>query len=71
MRRALYRLSAVFILGLMLSVPHQGFAADLFNISDLSLCLDGMETAPFQDDLMPIEISVDGGCMVSQALISI
>ena len=36
-----------------------------------SLCLDGMETVPEDDDLVPIEISVDGGCMVPQNPISI
>jgi hypothetical protein len=36
-----------------------------------SLCLDGMETVPIEDDLVPTEISVDGGCMVPQTPISI
>jgi hypothetical protein len=36
-----------------------------------SFCLDGMETVPIGDDLVPTPISVDGGCMVSQTPISI
>jgi len=36
-----------------------------------SHCLDGMETVPEEDDLVPIQISVDGGCMVPQTPISI
>ena len=36
-----------------------------------SLCLDSMETVPEEDDLVPTEISVDGGCMVSETPISI
>ena len=71
MKRALYRLSAVWIVGLMLSLPHAARAADILNISDPSLCLDGMETVPIEDDLVPTEISVDGGCMVPQSPISI
>ena len=27
-----------------------------------SFCLDSMETVPFHDELMPIPVSVDGGC---------
>jgi hypothetical protein len=70
MGRAVYRVSFAWILGLMLSAPHQAYAADVYKISDPSLCLDGMETVPFQDDLMPTEISVDGGCMLPQTPIS-
>ena len=37
-----------------------------------SFCLDSMETVPDDDDLMPTEAAVDGGCMVSpDAVISI
>lgn len=36
-----------------------------------SFCLDGMETEPIADDLVPTPIAVDGGCMVSQTPISI
>ena len=73
MNRALYRLSAAWVLGVMLSVPHIAYATDADMPSDttLSLCLDGMEMVPIEDDLMPTEISVDGGCMVPQTPISI
>ena len=33
--------------------------------TDPSLCLDSMETAPDDDDLVPMPVSVDGGCSVS------
>lgn len=36
-----------------------------------SLCLDSMETVPIADDLEPTEIAVDGGCMLSESVISI
>ena len=72
-KRALYRLSAAWVLGVMLSVPHMAFAADADSSADTapSLCLDGMETVPIEDDLVPTEISVDGGCMVPETPISI
>ena len=73
MKRALYRLSVGWIAAAMLSLPHLAFAADADTSADTapSLCLDGMETVPIEDDLVPTEISVDGGCMVPQTPISI
>ena len=73
MKRALYRLSVAWMLGVMLSVPHMARAADVDMSSDTapSLCLDGMETVPIEDDLVPTEISVDGGCMVPETPVSI
>jgi hypothetical protein len=44
----------------------------LLRVSDRSMCLDGMETVPGDDDLDPTEVAVDGGCMVApEAVISI
>ena len=71
MKRALYRLSAAWVLGVMLCVPHMAYAEDMSSDTSPSLCLDGMETVPIEDDLVPTEISVDGGCMVPQTPISI
>jgi hypothetical protein len=71
MKRALYRLSAAWVLGVMLSLPHLTYAQNMPSDTAPSLCLDGMETVPIEDDLAPIEISTDGGCMVSQTPISI
>ena len=73
MKRALYRFSVALMLGVMLSVPHVARAADAGVFSDTNpfLCLDGMETAPIEDDLLPTEIVADGGCMVPQTPISI
>jgi hypothetical protein len=71
MKRALYRLSVAWMLGVMLSVPHMARAADTSSDSLPSLCLDGMETVPIEDDLVPTEISVDGGCLVPQTPIAI
>jgi len=76
-RRAFYRLSAAWLLGVMLSVPHMAHAEGMDMDTDISsgttpsLCLDSMETVPEEDDLVPTEISVDGGCMVSETPISI
>jgi len=50
-----------------LAEPQQAAAADETG----SFCLDSMETVPIDDDLVPTEIAVDGGCMVSEAAISI
>jgi hypothetical protein len=61
----------------MLSVPHMAHAEGMDMDTDISsgttpsLCLDSMETVPEEDDLVPTEISVDGGCMVSETPISI
>ena len=71
MKRALYRLSAAWVLGVMLSLPHLAYAQDISSDTTPSLCHDGMETVPVEDDLAPTEISVDGGCMVPQTPISI
>lgn len=73
MKRALYRLSVAWVLGVMLSVPHMAYAAEADTAPDTtpSLCLDGMETVPIEDDLVPTEISVDGGCMVPETPVSI
>lgn len=73
MKRALYRLSMAGMLGVTLSAAHPIYAAEADNSVDTtpSLCLDGMETVPIEDDLVPTEISVDGGCMVPQTPISI
>ena len=43
----------------------------LSRISDASICLDSMETVPEEDDLDPTLVAVDGGCMISEAVISI
>ena len=40
-------------------------------IRDSESCLDSMETVPIDDDLVPTEIAVDGGCMVPEAVIAI
>lgn len=71
MKHALCRLSVAWVLGVMLAIPHMAYAEDLSSDSTPSLCLDGMETVPIEDDLVPTEISVDGGCMLPQTPISI
>ena len=76
-RRAFYRLAAAWALGVMLSVPRMANAegtdmdTGISSSTTPSLCLDGMETVPIEDDLMPTEVSVDGGCMLSESPISI
>lgn len=73
MKRACYRLSVAWILGVMLALPHMADAADADITPGIVLpfCLDGMQTMPVEDDLVPMEISVDGGCMPPQTPISI
>jgi hypothetical protein len=36
---------------------------------DRSFCLDSMETVPFSDELEPIPVTVDGGCLLSETAI--
>jgi hypothetical protein len=60
------------MLGVVLSAPQAALAEDVPDTTTQpSLCLDGMETEPVADDLVPTEISADGGCLVSQTPISI
>jgi len=72
---AMKRISGHFFLGLVMTL---GFAslqtaqgAAMIRVSDPSLCLDGMETVPINDDLEPVPIAVDGGCMVTEGPVSI
>ena len=53
MERALYRLSVAWVLGVLLSAPCMAYDAEADAPSDTtpSLCLDGMETVPIEDDL--------------------
>jgi hypothetical protein len=56
----------VFFITAAAAHPH------LLRVSDASLCLDSMETVPDDDDLVPTEVAVDGGCMLApEAVISI
>jgi hypothetical protein len=71
MKHALYRLSAAWLLAMMVTAPHAALAEDILDATIPSLCMDGMETVPAEDDLVPTEISVDGGCMVPETPISI
>ncbi|HEY1877325.1 MAG TPA: hypothetical protein VGG66_07625 [Rhizomicrobium sp.] len=77
MRRIVYRLSAAWLLGVFLAAPQMARTQDTDMDTGMSsgtsptLCLDGMETVPEEDDLVPTEISVDGGCMVPQTPISV
>jgi hypothetical protein len=64
-KRALYRLSPAWMLGVMLSTPsHIAVAADADMPGIMPfLCLDGA----IEDDRGLTKISVSGGCMVPQA----
>lgn len=66
MRHAVYLLSA-WLWAVMLILPQLCDAADLPDTSGPSLCLDGMLTVPFEDDLTPIAFSADTICTVPQA----
>ena len=39
-------------------------------VGDSSLCVDSMEMEPWTDDLMPMPVSVDGGCSVPETPIT-
>ena len=51
---------------LAVTLPQTAQGAAMIRVSDPSLCLDNMETVPVNDDLEPILIAADGGCLVSQ-----
>lgn len=53
------------------ALPQAAIAAPMIRVSDASLCLDGMETVPDNDDLEPILIEADGVCILPQTPISI
>jgi hypothetical protein len=46
-------------------------SAKITRTSDPQVCLDDMETVPDPDDLTPILVSADDGCVLVQAPISI
>jgi hypothetical protein len=71
MKHALYRLSAAWLLGMLLFAPRAALAEDVLDTTTPSLCMDSMQTVPIEDDLVPTEISVDGGCMLPDTPISI
>ena len=71
MKHALYRMSAVWLLGMSVFAPRAALAEDVLDTTTPSLCMDSMQTVPIEDDLVPTEISVDGGCMVTETPISI
>jgi hypothetical protein len=71
MKQIFLRWSAGLVVIFSLSLPHAAQAEQFIPITDPSLCLDGMETVPINDDLEPIPISVEGGCTVPEAPISI
>jgi hypothetical protein len=64
-----FLLAWVMALGLVLPQIAQGAA--MIRVSDPSLCVDSMETVPINDDLEPVPIAVDGGCMVTEGPVSI
>jgi hypothetical protein len=60
------------MLGLLLCLPHGARATELLRVSDLSYCLDSMETEPSSDDgLQPLPVAMDGGCLVFDAPVAI
>jgi hypothetical protein len=69
------RISAHFLLGLVMALgfalPQSAQGAAMIRVSNPSLCLDGMETVPVNDDLEPIPIAADGGCTVTEGPVSI
>jgi len=56
---------------MLLFAPRAALAEDVLDTTTPSLCMDSMQTVPIEDDLVPTEISVDGGCMLPDTPISI
>ena len=58
--------------GFLFALPQAAHAVGMMRISDPSVCIDGMETDPGDDDGDTILVSLDGACMIQQVdLISI
>jgi hypothetical protein len=74
MMRFSARLLAVFLsIGLAqgFGPPRAVQAGSMIRVSDPSICIDGMETAPLSDDLEPILAAADVGCPAQQDIVSI
>jgi hypothetical protein len=74
MMRFSARLLAVFLsIGLAqgFASPRVSPAGSMIRVSDPSICIDGMETAPISDDQEPILAAADVGCPAPEGPISI
>jgi hypothetical protein len=57
---------------LFFALPQTAHAIGMFRISDSSLCIDSMQTEGDSDELEPILVAADSGCMLqSPEIISI
>jgi hypothetical protein len=70
MKKSIGRLLAGAVMVFSVTAPGAVMAAQP-PAAEGQFCLDGMETVPIEDDLVPTPISVDGGCMAPEAVISI
>ena len=52
--------------GLIFALPQTAHAVGMMRVSDPSVCIDGMETDPGDDDGDTILVAVDGACMIQQ-----
>ena len=65
-------LLAVFLSLDLAPAPTQAAnATGMIRVSDPSICIDGMETAPISDDQEPILAAADVGCPAPEGPISI
>jgi hypothetical protein len=72
MKQVIYRLLACGVMVFSVTATNVALAEPSQAASpEGSFCLDSMETVPIDDDLVPTPIAVDGGCMVSEAVVSI
>ena len=67
--------AAGFAVFFTMALPNRipAHAAPLIRVTDgVALCLDSMETEPFDDDqeAMPIAATIDGGCLVPDRAVS-
>jgi hypothetical protein len=59
------------VMALAIGLPSAVHAADTPSVSDPSVCIDGMETVPGDDEQEPILAAMDGGCTAPQGPISV
>lgn len=72
MMRFPFSLFTVPLFMVMIFAPPQAAqGGTVVDVTDPTVCIDGMETVPDQDDLEPILAAMDGSCMAQQTPISI
>jgi hypothetical protein len=71
MKRIVCQILGSWVMVFLIAANNVALADDKPGDEVGSFCLDSMQTVPIADDLVPTPVAVDGGCMVSEAVIAI